>query len=82
MELRPLFKLKAMVDTPQVSPDAPYGVRRFIPVTCSEFNRDRVSGTILPGGADCQLIRADGVADLDVRITFKTDDGAIILMKD
>ena len=33
---------------------------------------------MLPGGADWQVIRADGVADLDARYTLETADGALI----
>lgn len=36
---------------------------------------------MLPGGADCQLIRPDGVAELDVRTAFETDDSVTFLMK-
>jgi hypothetical protein len=33
---------------------------------------------VLSGGADWQLIRHDGVAELDARYTLQTDDGAVI----
>lgn len=79
--LRPLFELAAEVAAPQVTPAGPYGTRRFIPVTGGTFSGERLRGRILPGGSDCQLIRPDGVAELDVRVTFETDDGAIILMR-
>ncbi len=79
--LRPLFELAAQVAQPQVTPSGPYGTRRFIPVTGGRFEGDRVAGRLLPGGADCQLIRPDGVAELDVRVTFETQDGVIFLMK-
>ena len=81
IELKPLFQIQAEVAEPQVSPGAPYGDRRFIPVTGGTFEGDRLSGKLLAGGADCQLMRADGVADLDVRVTLQTGDGAIIYMK-
>ena len=81
MKIRPLLKLRAEVPKAHVSSNAPYGDRRFIPVTGGDFKGDRLSGKILAGGADCQLVRHDGVADLDVRVTFETDDGVIILMK-
>jgi hypothetical protein len=79
--LRPLFDLAAHVAAPQVTPAGPYGTRRFIPVTGGRFEGDRLAGRLLPGGADCQLIRPDGVAELDVRVTFETHDGVIFLMK-
>ena len=81
IELKPLFQIQAEVAEPQVSPGAPYGDRRFIPVTGGTFEGDRLRGKLLAGGADCQLMRADSVADLDVRVTLQTDDGAIIYMK-
>lgn len=81
LKLRPLFDFIAEVAEPQVTPDGPYGTRRFIPVTGGTFSGERLRGTLLPGGADCQLIRPDGVAELDVRVTFRTEDGTIFLMK-
>ena len=81
LSLKPLFTLKAQVDPPQSAPNGPFGDRRFMPVSGGEFAGDRICGKILPGGADCQLIRPDGVAELDVRVMFETDDGVQILMK-
>ena len=81
MQLKPLFNFSADVGQPQVTPKGPYGTRRFIPITGGNFKGSRLAGKILAGGADCQLIRPDGVAELDVRCTFETDDNVIFLMK-
>jgi hypothetical protein len=35
---------------------------------------------VLPGAGDWTLLRADGVLELDLRITLQTDDGALIHM--
>src|SRR6202000_514943 len=35
---------------------------------------------VLPGGGDWTLLRADGVLELDLRLTLQTDDGALIHM--
>ncbi len=78
---RPLFDFVAEVAVPQVAPDGPYGTRRFIPITGGSFKGDRLSGKLLSGGSDCQLIRPDKVAELDVKATFETDDGVIFLMR-
>ena len=40
----------------------------------------RLSGRVLPGGADWQIIRRDGVADISARYTIETDAGARILV--
>lgn len=79
--LVPLFHLQAEVAPPQAAENGPYGDRRYMPVTGGRFEGERLRGKILPGGADCQLIRPDNVAELDVRVMLETDDGARILMK-
>jgi hypothetical protein len=58
--------------------DTPLGRRRIIGITGGKFSGPRLQGRILPGGADWQLIRADGVAYLDARYTLETGDGALI----
>lgn len=80
IELKPLFELQASVDPPQTI-DGPLGQRLFIPVTGGSLRGDRISGVLQAGGADFQLIRRDGVAELDVRVTILTDDGVTIQLK-
>jgi hypothetical protein len=36
---------------------------------------------VLPGGADWQLVRPDGVACLDARYTLETEDGALVYVR-
>lgn len=81
IDLAPLFRISAAVAEPQTTPGGPLGDRRFIPVTGGSFTGERLSGRLLAGGADCQLVRADGVAELDVRVALECEDGTIILMK-
>jgi hypothetical protein len=40
-----------------------------------------MNGRILDGGADWQVLRADGTAELDTRYTLETDDGALIYIQ-
>ena len=58
--------------------ETPLGRRRIIGITGGTFAGPRLAGRILPGGADWQLIRSDGVACLDARYTLETGDGALI----
>ena len=76
-----LFTLEASVGPPQVTAKGPYGERRYIPVTGGIVKGERISGELLPGGADCQLVRPDGVVEMDVRVNIRTDDDVTILMK-
>jgi len=57
------------------------GRRRIINITGGTFRGERLSGKVLPGGADWQVIRADGVAELDARYTLETDDRALIYVR-
>ncbi|HEY5204284.1 MAG TPA: DUF3237 domain-containing protein [Roseiarcus sp.] len=56
----------------------PLGERTLVPITGGKFAGPRISGTVLGGGADRQLIRADGATLLNALYEMKTDDGAII----
>ena len=59
----------------------PLGERRFIPITGGSFAGDKLSGDVLPGGADWQLVRQDGSAVLHARYTLRTKDNALIYVE-
>jgi hypothetical protein len=40
-----------------------------------------LQGRVLEGGADWQILRPDGAAELDARYTIQTDDGALLYVK-
>ena len=81
MNLRLLLKAEITLAPPQELGDTPQGRRRIINITGGRFSGERLSGRVLPGGADWQVIRSDGVADLDARYTLETSDGALIYVK-
>lgn len=58
----------------------PAGLRRIAPVTGGNFTGERLNGSVLPGGNDWVINRADGVMVIDVRLTLQTDDGAMIYL--
>lgn len=66
---------------PLVVGDTPHGLRRIIPITGGTVEGPAVKGQILDGGADWQIVRPDGVAELEAHYQFKTDDGVIIYIK-
>jgi Protein of unknown function (DUF3237) len=57
---------------------SPLGERRIVPITGGTFVGEALRGTVLAGGADRQLIRADGVKELDALYEMRTDDGVVI----
>ena len=56
----------------------PYGSRNMIPITGGTFEGPGIKGTIVPGGWDWQLVRADGCIEVKADYMLKTDDGVII----
>ena len=81
MRLQGLFQAEIELARPQELGAGPLGRRRIIGITGGRFFGERLSGRVLPGGADWQVIRADGVADLDARYTLETHDGALIYVR-
>jgi len=81
LNLQRLFKAEITLAPPQELGDTPQGRRRIIGITGGRFSGERLSGRVLPGGADWQVIRADGVAELDARYTLETNDGALIYVR-
>lgn len=55
-----------------------YGVRNIVPITGGAFEGPGIKGTILPGGWDWQLTRADGCSDIEADYMLRTDDGVVI----
>jgi len=58
----------------------PYGERRIINILGGTLEGPRLKGRILPGGADWQIVRADGVVHLTARYTVQTDTDGLILV--
>lgn len=81
LKTKPLFDLQ--LNVPQIVDlgDTPMGRRRIATVAGGHFEGERLRGTVLaaPGG-DWLLLRPDGVLVLDVRLTLRTDDEALIYM--
>jgi hypothetical protein len=59
----------------------PLGQRAMVPITGGTFEGPAIRGTVLPGGADRQLVRDDGYRLLDALYELKTDDDAIITVR-
>ena len=56
----------------------PLGERFIIDILGGHFEGPRLRGRVLPGGADRQLLRPDGVKLLDALYEMQTDDGAVL----
>ncbi|WP_447931805.1 DUF3237 domain-containing protein [Sphingopyxis fribergensis] len=80
LKARPLFAMKVEVDHIHAI-GGPAGIdRRVGEMSAGRFAGERLSGDVLSGGADWQVVRADDAVLLDARVVLRTDDGADIAM--
>jgi hypothetical protein len=68
------------LEAPQAIGDTPFGQRTIFVVKAGRCEGPKLRGTTRPGGGDWLLRLANGAAELDVRGTIETDDGALIYM--
>jgi len=77
---QPIFTIHAELEGITSLGRTPYGERRVIGILGGSVRGPKLNGQILPGGADWQIIRTDGAADIQARYTIETDAGARILV--
>ena len=81
LSTRPLFHARVEVGAVLSIGRTPLGERRVIDILGGTFSGERLAGRVRPGGADWQVIGADGTAHLDARYTLQTDSGALIQVR-
>jgi hypothetical protein len=75
-----IFDAWVTVGAPLDLGDVGKGGRRIVPITGGEFSGPDIRGSVL-SGADWQVLRSDGTAELEARYTLRTDDGALIAVR-
>jgi hypothetical protein len=75
-----LGRLSAEIGTRTIVENAPQGMRTIVQIVGGRFEGPGVKASVQTPAGDWITNRADGSYRLDVRLTLKTDDGAIILV--
>jgi hypothetical protein len=78
LSLTPVFEARVRVAAAQELGEFGGGRRRVVPILGGEVTGPRLTGQVLPGGADWQTIRADGITILRAQYTIEASDGAVI----
>jgi Protein of unknown function (DUF3237) len=60
--------------------EGPFGRRVLFGAAGGSFDGPNLRGEVLEGGGDWALFRPDGTMTLDVRLTLRTDDDALVHM--
>lgn len=80
IEAKPMFVISAPLGAIQRLGQTPYGERRIIDIHGGTVEGPRLTGKVVPGGADWQIVRADGVVHLHARYTIETTAGGLVLV--
>jgi hypothetical protein len=76
----PLFDIVVDLNPRLDFGDSPVGRRILFGASRGAFEGPKLRGEVLAGGGDWAVFRADGAMTLDVRLTLRTHDGALVLM--
>jgi Protein of unknown function (DUF3237) len=80
LSAEPIFRIHAELAEILTLGQTPRGERRIINILGGHVEGAKLNGSILAGGADWQVIRHDGVTELEARYTIETVGGARILV--
>jgi hypothetical protein len=75
------FELRAQVGEPVEVGQVPHGRRRIVPILGGTVKGPSFNATVVPGGADWQLIQPDGFSELDTRYTLRTERGELVYVQ-
>lgn len=73
-------RVSAQLEPPLEFQPLAAGRRRVIGIRGGTFSGPELSGELLPGGADWQVLQEDGTALVQARYTLRTDDGELLLV--
>lgn len=75
-----LFDIVVDLQPRQNIGEGPFGRRILFGAAGGTFEGPELRGEVVPGGGDWALFRADGAMILDVRLTLRTHDDALVHM--
>jgi hypothetical protein len=78
LRLDPVTTITVRLDDQHVIGQTPHGLRRVSPIIGGSLTGPRLNGEVLPGGADWNLVLADGSIEFHARYTLRLDDGALV----
>src|ERR1700756_1196617 len=80
LETKYVFTITAHVGEVTSAGDIGTGVRRIVPILGGEV-RGKVNGKFCAAGADFQIIRPNGLMEIEAKYAFETDDGAVVYVE-
>lgn len=76
--LIPMTQVRCEVGALVTLGPGPRGERRYVPLGGGTVAGPELNGTLVEGGVDWQLARADGALEIAAHYVIRTDDGALV----
>src|SRR5882724_7572037 len=76
--LVPMTQIRCEVGALVTLGPAKHGERRYVPLGGGTVTGPELNGTLVEGGVDWQIQRADGALELAAHYVIRSDDGALI----
>ncbi|MDA9478074.1 hypothetical protein XI03_27055 [Bradyrhizobium sp. CCBAU 65884] len=80
LETKYVFTITAHVGEVTSAGDIGTGIRRIVPILGGEV-RGKINGEFCAAGADFQMIRPNGLMEIEAKYAFETDDGAVVYVE-
>jgi hypothetical protein len=74
------FEAHVTVAAPLIVGPATIGLRRIVPITGGTVSGPRFTGRVVPGGADWQVVRPDGVLQIEAKYTLESNEGVLVMV--
>ena len=78
---KPIFTIHSPLGDIQKLGHTPYGERRIINILGGTVDGPKLKGKVLPGGADWQIVRADGTIEVVARYTIRSKAGTLVYVQ-
>ena len=78
---QPIFTIHAELASIMTLGRTPYGERRMVGILGGTVRGPKLVGRISPGGADWQIVRADGATDIQARYIIETTNNTKIMVQ-
>lgn len=75
-----IAEARVALDKMLIVGDSSHGLRRIVPILGGQVEGPRFRGRVVPGGADWQFVRPDGVLELEAKYTLESHDGVLIMV--
>ena len=78
LETEYAFTARVAVAEPTSIGNGPEGWRRFVAINGGPVRGPLFNGEVIPGSGDWQVVRADGVLNVEAKYILKSHDGVLI----